>query len=98
MSYITASPDMSFFFVSKVSQEMKKFYDTVYDQAMLENLQQDKKSAVSHALKVFHETVRANILKDLISFVFMRNNIKCNLINKKTKHFMEMSLVQTKFT
>ncbi|XP_013862691.1 CD81 molecule a [Austrofundulus limnaeus] len=40
-----------------VSQEMKKFYDSVYDNALLNDLQQEKKSAVAHAVKVFHETL-----------------------------------------
>ncbi|XP_017275087.1 CD81 molecule a [Kryptolebias marmoratus] len=40
-----------------VSGEMKTFYDSVYDTAMIENLDQDKKTAVAHVLKVFHETL-----------------------------------------
>ncbi|XP_037547266.1 CD81 molecule a [Nematolebias whitei] len=41
-----------------VSQEMKNFYDSVYNQATLENLQQEKKTAVAQVLKVFHETLQ----------------------------------------
>ncbi|XP_070410698.1 CD81 protein isoform X1 [Nothobranchius furzeri] len=40
-----------------VSQEMKNFYDSVYDQAMVKTLEQDKKTAVAKVLKVFHETL-----------------------------------------
>uniref|UniRef100_A0A1A8FTP2 Tetraspanin n=1 Tax=Nothobranchius korthausae TaxID=1143690 RepID=A0A1A8FTP2_9TELE len=40
-----------------VSQEMKNFYDSVYDQAMVKTLEQDRKTAVAKVLKVFHETL-----------------------------------------
>uniref|UniRef100_A0A3B5LQQ4 Tetraspanin n=1 Tax=Xiphophorus couchianus TaxID=32473 RepID=A0A3B5LQQ4_9TELE len=42
-----------------VSEEMKNFYDSVYDMAMSDTLTDpNKKSAVGQVLKVFHETLQ----------------------------------------
>ncbi|XP_041836922.1 CD81 antigen-like [Melanotaenia boesemani] len=40
-----------------VSKEMINFYDTVYDQAMTDTITEQKKTAITNVLKVFHETL-----------------------------------------
>lgn len=53
-----------------LATEMKNFYDTVYDQALKENIaDQNKKSVVAGVLKGFHETLQC-CGKDTVTGVF----------------------------